>query len=344
MAVTLEDLAARVEALERAQTATPVSYYTSRYSGEEMDERLDAVGVLGGSTQQALANLGAGVRPNLLDNPYFVGGGTGWGVFPVNQVGFKSADMYDTATFDRWRLYSYTSGAVTLTENGVNLNGQFDYGVTLEHSRIPEIPNLPITISALTSDWALITATGILQNNGQTENFGIPFENGITANLIFIRRWNVDYLDLFFFQLTAPTETTIIAAKLEIGDTQTLAYQDEEGVWHLLPQPDMDYSTQLRKCQYYFEEIPIWTGLSAGDQFGSFDLFVPFKSTKRTVPTITVSTFSTGKSGMAEFWDGESWNSFDVTTVQNTNGFRVFGPTNRAYSPVQFKAVVSAEL
>lgn len=199
--------------------------------------------------QAALSALGAGVRPNLLDNAYFVGGGTGWGVFPVNQIGFTSAGTYNVSTFDRWKIYAYTSGSVSLTKNGVKLNGQLDFGITLEHSRIPEIQNLAVTISALTSDGVLITATGILKNNGQTENFGIPFENGITANLIFIRRWNVDYLDLFFFQLTAPTDVTVVAAKLEIGDKQTLAYKDADDTWKLLPQPDSDYGTQLAKCQ-----------------------------------------------------------------------------------------------
>ena len=40
MASTLEELEARVEALEWAQTTTPTQYYTSKYSGEEMDALL----------------------------------------------------------------------------------------------------------------------------------------------------------------------------------------------------------------------------------------------------------------------------------------------------------------
>ena len=38
---TLEELEARVKALEDAQAAEPTSYYTSKYSGEEMDALLD---------------------------------------------------------------------------------------------------------------------------------------------------------------------------------------------------------------------------------------------------------------------------------------------------------------
>ena len=42
--------------------------------------------------QLALANLGAGVRPNLLDNAYFVGGGSQQGgeQLPINQTGATS--------------------------------------------------------------------------------------------------------------------------------------------------------------------------------------------------------------------------------------------------------------
>lgn len=63
MTLTLEQ---RVEALERALAARsaaeqPVSYYTSRYSGEEIDERLSATGdtilVSNGSSQTISAAL-----------------------------------------------------------------------------------------------------------------------------------------------------------------------------------------------------------------------------------------------------------------------------------------------
>lgn len=40
---TLEELEARVQALEDARAAEPTSYYTSKYSGEEMDALLDIV-------------------------------------------------------------------------------------------------------------------------------------------------------------------------------------------------------------------------------------------------------------------------------------------------------------
>ena len=43
---TLEELEARVQALEDARAAEPTSYYTSKYSGEEMDALLDRVAAM----------------------------------------------------------------------------------------------------------------------------------------------------------------------------------------------------------------------------------------------------------------------------------------------------------
>ena len=86
-------------------------------------EKIDAaLAPLGGATtaQAALAALGAGVRPNLLDNAYFVGGGTGWGVFPVNQRGVSGTISTPGYFIDRWKL---VSGTVQITSAGLVLNG-----------------------------------------------------------------------------------------------------------------------------------------------------------------------------------------------------------------------------
>ena len=72
------------------------------------------------TTQAALAALGAGVRPNELDNAYFVGGGTGWGVFPVNQRGVSGTISTPGYFIDRWKL---VSGTVQITAVGLVLNG-----------------------------------------------------------------------------------------------------------------------------------------------------------------------------------------------------------------------------
>lgn len=86
-------------------------------------EKIDAaLAPLGGATttQAALAALGAGVRQNELDNAYFVGGGTGWGVFSVNQRCVSGTISTPGYFIDRWKL---VSGTVQITAAGLVLNG-----------------------------------------------------------------------------------------------------------------------------------------------------------------------------------------------------------------------------
>lgn len=45
---TLEELEARVAALEQAQEQAPAEYYTSKYSGEELDALLDKIAAMAG--------------------------------------------------------------------------------------------------------------------------------------------------------------------------------------------------------------------------------------------------------------------------------------------------------
>lgn len=234
MELTLEE---RVAALERKLSAReaaeePTEYYTSKYSGEEID-----------------ALLGSSTRRNLLDNWYFVGGGSqqGGGQFPINQRAITSVNASNNL-IDRWRIYRYVSGSATLTPNGINLSGDFDFGESIESARLPNIPNLPVTISALFSDGSFVSTTSILSNNGDSEFITVPISSN--ASLDYTRNWQSD-IDLFAFSLKSNASIIPIAAKLELGSSQTLAYKDEGGNWQLFETPD--YAEELAKCQRYFQ-------------------------------------------------------------------------------------------
>lgn len=234
MELTLEE---RVAALERKLLAReaaeePTEYYTSKYSGEEID-----------------ALLGSSTRRNLLDNWYFVGGGSqqGGGQFPINQRAITSVNASNNL-IDRWRIYRYVSGSATLTPNGINLSGDFDFGESIESARLPNIPNLPVTISALFSDGSFVSTTSILSNNGDSEFITVPISSN--ASLDYTRNWQSD-IDLFAFSLKSNASIIPIAAKLELGSSQTLAYKDEGGNWQLFETPD--YAEELAKCQRYFQ-------------------------------------------------------------------------------------------
>ena len=108
---------AAVAAEAAVQVDPPTEYYTSRYSGEEIDKGIDGALQLGGAStpQGAIAALGAGVRPNLLVNPFF----------KVNQRGNASYTGI-VPTVDCWKSNS-TTLTVQVTDDGVApLTGSVD--------------------------------------------------------------------------------------------------------------------------------------------------------------------------------------------------------------------------
>lgn len=198
------------------------------------------------TVQAALAALGAGVRPNELDNAYFVGGGTGWGVFPVNQRGVSGTISTPGYFIDRWKL---VSGTVQITAAGLVLNGT-----------IAQI--LPSSIGSIYTATAL-TTEGLL---------------------------TCQYDDVSRTFTVTGTGQTFVFAKLERGVGQTAAYQDANGEWQQLPQPDSDYAIQLEKCQAYLLDITPDRKFNAsyvGFVSGQDAVFmVPIPTTMRTIPIV----------------------------------------------------------
>ena len=191
--------------------------------------------------QAALANLGAGVRPNLLDNPCFVGGGTGWGVFPVNQRGALSGNTDRTFLCDRWGQFG---ADWSLTADGLVMAKRSDAGYWSFLQHIPTavleaLAGETLTVSVLFDD-SLVTAAQVLTSPVTY----FPFDTGERVEVI-PESGVVQYYG-------GSVTRTVKAIKLEVGNTQTLAYQDAGGVWHLLPQPEGDYAAQLLRCQQYY--------------------------------------------------------------------------------------------
>ena len=198
------------------------------------------------TVQAALAALGAGVRPNELDNAYFVGGGTDWGVFPVNQRGVSGTISTPGYFIDRWKL---VTGTVQITAAGLVLNGTI-------------AQTFPASIGSVYTA-TVLTTTGIetCQYDDASRTFSIT-----------------------------GTGQTFVFAKLEKGLGQTAAYQNTDGTWHLLPQPDSDYASQLARCQQYLLNItpnikfnPSYIGFASGTYV---HFVIPIPTTMRTSPVL----------------------------------------------------------
>ena len=80
---------------------------------------------------------------------------------------------------------------------------------------------------------------------------------------------------------------TIQAIKLELGENQTLAYQDADGAWQQLPQPDSDYAIQLAQCRMYFIRCNNAASI-AGVAYSQTEFVFTVPSTEmRSVPAIS---------------------------------------------------------
>lgn len=244
------------------------------------------------TAQTALAALGAGVRPNLLDNAYFVGGGSqqGSGQLPINQKGKTSyADSVYAYTIDRWKASSALSALLDDDYVQISAAGTTGWFEQFNVDLIDKLAGKTVTISALLYDGTLLSASGTLPETEPSGNTLVAsaFSDGLNG-IRFYRRPN----DLDFqFQVETGSQLQPVAAKLEEGEGQTLAYQDSTGAFHLLPQPESDYATQLLRCQRHYEQTNYFvfyaSALNATEiQFGGS---YQFKAEKRIMPTIIVN-------------------------------------------------------
>lgn len=229
-------------------------YYQSRYSGEEIDEKL---GILD-NYQLALAKLGSGVRPNLLYNAYFVGGGSqqGGGQLPINQRG-KTSYSELGYTIDKWQINGSKNMSFEVQSTGCLVS-------FYAHSTVN---GLSIQNKTSVTDGKTITAS--ILSKSVTGNVyarvryvnesdvyvgqlvfpkikdGINFATGVVpsgAVSAYLQIMNGD---------TLSSSVILDSAKIEEGDNQTLAYQDDDGTWKIIPQSDMNFTTQLLRCQRY---------------------------------------------------------------------------------------------
>lgn len=195
--------------------------------------------VSSGGTDKAIKGrvpvYGKGV--NLLRNAYFVGGGTGRGVFPVNQRGVISGTTANnTYGIDAWKwTYDTRAGSWALNSTGLTLtpDSASDTVQMLEYLKsTSELNGKSITASILRSDGTL--KHGTITRNSSITQF-IVDESDVGLRI---------FAD-GHFRIYVRTTQTIVAVKLELGTEQTLAHQ-ENGTWVLNEIPDYEY--ELYRC------------------------------------------------------------------------------------------------
>lgn len=138
-----------------------------------------------------------------------------------------------------------------------------------------------VTGSALLEDGTLRTGSAVFQKSS----------GGYTTETIY-----TDTTFSFLLQ-SAPSMNALVrlvvkegksvgvrAVKLEFGNTQTLAYQDDSGAWQLLEQPD---PLEVLKCQRYQFTFANAMRIRASRITNSeINFFIPLPTGLRTTPTI----------------------------------------------------------
>ena len=276
---------------------------------------------------EALTASGGGINPNLLDNWFFgrpvnqrsgyyipagvkyntlswTEAGTTDKAYPV--IGYSGQDPLITVngtnyivgksaqvpgycgewvyTIDRWEI---SEGTLTVNDGSISHSGgQLFHPLSDELSAI--LKGKRLTLSFLYADGSLESASAVVPSTWGTWDAIIDYAS--------IRIFGVNNGSRLW--VTNVSSAPILAAKLELGDTQTLAHK-ENGVWVLNEIPD--YGEQLRRCQRYYRQFNAYTKLIAQYIDGGKVVFV-LPDSMRVSPVMGgVWEIYTGFSGQTGF-------------------------------------------
>lgn len=230
-------------------------------------------------------NVATLVRPNLLDNWYFVGGGSqqGGGQFPINQRG-QTNYIGRAMTIDRFLVES--AGTATVYPGYVEFTDTAIQFISL--AQLKDLKGKTVTLSALqyyNGQNYLKSATGVVNEYTTDTEVYVSLEGGASVSFhIFANAQSYQGCRIF----GGTNGVHLLAVKLEIGDTQTLAHQ-ENGVWVLNEIPN--YQQELAKCQRYFigfNDSNNYHWVAFGTMATTTDAIVvmPTPVSMRTTPTV----------------------------------------------------------
>lgn len=235
-------------------------------------------------------------RPNLFDNPFFVGGGTGNGTFPVCQKGWagSAARSLTGAGYlvDRW--YSYSADQVTtVAADGVHILNNSAAAIIQQWVELPTLPvGTALTTSVLFKGQLRIRDSFSGSTRG-TSYYDTAGSAGLLTLTTTVGAGGPASGSYAWFTAPQGIETTIYAVKLEIGPDQTLVSADDQGNFFLTEIPN--YEVELAKCQRYMLVLnPAQTtynpmGSGYGQNSTTAYIICPVPVSLRAAPTVTVT-------------------------------------------------------
>ena len=250
-------------------------------------------------------------NPNLLDNWYFGN--------PVNQRGQTEYTAGGVYTLDRWGAQYDTT--LSIVDGGIKIGGKWDVQQYFETT----LPNATYTLSLLYKDRTGSDPLRLLIGNrtdgdlAQTESKDASGILSVTFSTAKSNKANFGFIG------STDNSATIIAIKLELGDTQTLAHK-ENGVWVLNEIPD--FGEQLRRCQRLAVNCKCYTTVGQLNYDGdTYYISVQLPCVMRTEPVITLKEISVIGWGTLPISNAEiSWNDANgffvaIKDLSNMNNF-----------------------
>lgn len=194
--------------------------------------------------QKAVArrNIGATPNKNLLDNWYFVGGGSQSGneAFPINQKGSTSYSGTGNS-IDRWTK-SNTYGTITLGTNYITYTNNDSSNTSSLYQYIKTIPtNTTVTLSAKVRNGQIVI--GFYDDTEETY-YTRTFTVGSSWEIVSIPRTITHSCSRIILRTLAGKSIQIESVKLEYGGSSTLENDAPP-----------NYVEELTKCKAYFERI-----------------------------------------------------------------------------------------
>lgn len=229
-----------------------------------------------------------------LYNSYFIGGGSqqGSGQFPINQRG----EIKYTATgysVDGWGIWNFNK--IEVADDCVAIYPKSSSGVL---KQVIENPSKYIE-KTLTLSFLIDCPSGASGSICFADSVGSPRKStgfNVGGKQIVSCTWvatnEFHHIELVSYS-TGSSPVKLYAAKLELGDVQTLAHQ-ENGQW-VLNDPPPDFGEELQKCMRYYVRFPglyhppviVNVNKSSNAAHGTF--FIPLPVEMRSNPTCTVS-------------------------------------------------------
>lgn len=259
-----------------------------------------------------------GSNRNLLDNAYFVGGGSqlGDGIFPINQRGQTSYSNGTNTTIDRWKTeasaISVDADGLTWTATGDN--NQFEQ--IIENYKLIEGETYTATIDCDISAGSARLFVGGVVYPWPTVAGSAVNSSGITKVTFTFARES-GYTGQYKLALASVGSCTakLRKFKLEKGSYSTVVNDAPP-----------DYGKELEKCKRYLQRVKQPQGYTASVGFGMVGAAsnilrttIPLSSPLRNAASITATATNTGQ--MFVCGNGSYYSVTGVTgrTVLNGN-------------------------